>query len=75
MEQFVFDAARGGYHLRYFFNAGLNRETLICDEEGTEFYDEVSEEYIGQVDGYLPSDLMEMSDEEFWEILAENGIY
>ena len=51
MKHIDFDTTRGGYGLRYFFNAGLNRETLACDEEGTEFYDEESGEYIGQVDG------------------------
>lgn len=74
MKCFDFDATRGGYGLRYFFNAGLNRETLACDEEGTEFYDEDTGEYIGQVSGYIPSELEEMTDNEFWKILEDNYI-
>lgn len=69
------DAVRNGYAMRSFFNAGLNRETLVCDEEGTDIYDEETLEYIGSVSGIQPSELMDMDDAEFEKTLEENGIY
>ena len=69
-----FNATRGGYGLRYFFNAGLNRETCICDEEGTEFYDEDTGDYIGQVNNITPEEIEEMTEEEFQQLLEDNYI-
>ena len=74
MKHFEFAATRGGYGLRYFFNAGLNKQTGICDEEGTEFYDEENGEYIGQVNNITPSELVEMGEGEFQQVLEDNYI-
>lgn len=30
---------RDGYGFRYYFNAGINEETLACDEEGIEVFE------------------------------------
>ena len=68
-------AFRGGYGMRAFFNAGLNRETLMCDEEGTDFYDEDTLEYIGSVSGYTPMEIEEMTEEEFCKLLEDYNIY
>ena len=60
---------RGGYGLRYFFNAGINKATLACDEEGTEFYDENTLEYVGTAYGVTPTEIMDMSEYDFEELL------
>lgn len=68
-----FDATRGGYGLRYFFNAGLDKETCQCDTEGTNFYDEDDpEHYIGSVYGKTPSEIEEMTEGEFQQLLEDN---
>lgn len=74
MSKITFDTTRGGYGLRYFFNAGLDKRTGICDEEGTEFYDEDTGEYIGQASGVSPDEIEEMTEEEFQDLLADNYI-
>lgn len=68
------NAFRGGYGLRTYFNAGLNRETLILDEEGTDFYDADTLEYIGSVSWVSPAEIEEMTEEEFYKLLEENNI-
>ena len=74
MKCFDFETTRGGYGLRYFFNAGLNRETGVCDEEGTEFYDDETGEYVGQVENLTPSEIEEMGESEFQQLLEDNYI-
>lgn len=57
---------------RYFFNAGIDRITGICDAEGTDIlYDGY---YVGCIYFKHPSELAEMEDEELEEVFAENGI-
>lgn len=58
--------------LRYFFNAGYDRETNECDLEGTDVFDDGH--YIGSVKWYTPTDLNGMGTEEIYEIFVENGI-
>jgi len=61
-----FDATRGGYLLRSYSNAY---------GEGTDFYDaDEPNHYIGRVNGYSPSEIEEMSEDEFQEILEDNYI-
>ena len=72
MKHIDFDVTRGGYGLRYFFNAGLNRQTGICDEEGTEFYDEETGNYIGQVPNITPEEIEEMDEGDFSRLLDDN---
>ena len=79
MSKNIVDYSRGGYGFRYYFNAGLNRETCVCDEEGIEVYDE---DFSG---GYhliatIPTsntieDIKDMTDAEFDNFLAENGVF
>lgn len=62
---------------RYFFNAGLDKGTGICDGEGSDIYerdDSGSLHYIGSLYGYLPSEVSGMSDEELEEAMACSGI-
>lgn len=75
MKKSEFDGERGGYALRYYFNAGINKKTCVCDEEGTDIYDaNDTDHYIGCVSGYSPSELMAMSEDEFYAVLEENYI-
>ena len=62
---------------RYFFNAGLDKVTGICDGEGSDIFerdDSGSLHYIGSLYGYLPEDISGMSDEELEEAIATSGI-
>jgi hypothetical protein len=70
-----FDTTRGGYGLRYFFNAGYDKKTNQCDAEGTDFYDEDEpDHYIGSVYGKTPSEIEEMTESEFYQLLEDNYI-
>jgi hypothetical protein len=63
---------------KYFFNAGLDKVTGICDGEGSDIYeidDSGSPHYIGSLYGYLPGEVSEMSDGELEEVMAESGIF
>ena len=62
---------------RYFFNAGLDKTTGICDGEGSDVFerdDSGGLHYIGSLYGYLPEDISEMSDGELEEAMAASGI-
>ena len=62
---------------RYFFNAGLDKVTGICDGEGSDIFerdDSGSLHYIGSLYGYLPSEVTEMTDDELEEAMATSGI-
>lgn len=62
---------------RYFFNAGLDKVTGICDGEGSDVFerdDSGGLHYIGSLYGYLPEDISEMSDDELEEAMATSGI-
>lgn len=67
-----FDVTRGGYGIRDYFNAGLDKRTGICDEEGVEFYDEDSGQYIGNVVGVSSYEIEEMDELEFARLLDDN---
>lgn len=57
---------------RYFFNAGIDKVTGICDGEGSDILylePDGNERYIGSLYGYTPSDVVRLSDEEFKEAL------
>ena len=60
--------------MRYCPNAGTDKVTCKTDEEGTEFYDEDTGEYIGNVEGYTPEELIEMDEGEFQRVLEDNFI-
>jgi len=74
MKKVEFDTTRGGYGLRYFFNAGTDKVTGKTDEEGTDVYDEDTGEHIGQIDGYTPYELEDMGEGQFQKVLEENFI-
>lgn len=61
---------------RYFFNAGLDKETGICDGEGCDIMkldDEGNEEYVGSIYGVLPGDISGMDDTALENLLAAYG--
>lgn len=63
---------------RYFFNAGLDKVTGICDGEGSDVYeldDNGGPHYIGSLYGYLPTEVAEMTDDKLGEVMAESGIF
>lgn len=69
---------RGKYMFRYFFNAGLDKETLDCDLEGISVFEEHNGDYHFLAD--IPtsktiSDIEDMTDDEINEFLTENGIF
>lgn len=71
-------AIRDGLVFRYFFDAGLNKETMVVDGEGSDVYeldDYGGEHWIGNIYGYTPSEILDFTDSEFDELLAERGIF
>ncbi len=71
------DLIRDGYGFRYFFNAGLDKRTGQCDQEGSDVFEKDKNggwHYIGTINNSLPEDIEEMSDCEFHYCLEENFI-
>ena len=70
---------RDGYGFRHYFNAGLNKETLVCDEEGIEAFEkDANGDFHFLMDipcGYSVDNIKDMTDDEFNEFLTENGIF
>ena len=54
----------------YFFNAGLDRKTMLCDAEGSDVYEKGI--YIGSIYGITPTEISEMEDDEVERLLDEN---
>lgn len=68
---------RDRLEFRYFFNAGLDKVTGICDGEGCDIFEHKDPGglcYVGSLYGYLPSDVSEMTDSELEEVMAAAGI-
>lgn len=63
---------RSKLEFKYFFNAGYDRTTGLCDAEGTDVFEDGH--YVGSINYKLPSELSEMDDSELEEIFVENGI-
>lgn len=63
---------------KYFFNAGLDKDTGICDGEGSDVYerdDSGGLHYIGSLYGYLPEEISGMTDAELDEAMVTSGIF
>lgn len=58
---------------RYFFNAGLDKTTGMCDIEGTDVYEDGH--YVGSIYWKLPNEIEEMEDDELEELFDENNIF
>ena len=68
---------RNRLEFRYFFNAGLDKTTGICDGEGSDIFERDESgvlHYIGSLYDYLPEEISEMSDDELEEAIATSGI-
>ena len=69
---------RENLEFRYYFNAGLNKETGICDEEGSDVFEidsNGSSHYIGSIPFVFPSEISEMTDRELEEAFDLNMIF
>lgn len=69
---------RDRLEFKYFFNAGLDRTTGICDGEGSDVYerdDSGGLHYIGSLYGYLPEEISGMTDSELDEAMVSSGIF
>ena len=69
---------RDRFEFKYFFNAGLDKVTGICDGEGSDVYerdDSGGLHYIGSLYGYLPEEISEMADDELDEVMVTSGIF
>ena len=69
---------RDRLEFKYFFNAGLDKTTGICDGEGSDVYerdDFGGLHYIGSLYGYLPEEISEMTDAELDEAMVTSGIF
>jgi hypothetical protein len=79
MEKDFIQLQRNGLGFRYFFNAGINPDTCVCDEEGIEVFDQ---DFNGgwHLIATIPTsktinDIQEMTDDEFDDFIAQNGIF
>lgn len=71
------EVQRGNYIFRYFFNAGLDKETLDCDLEGVSVFEIFEDEthFLADIPtGKTLSDIRDMTDTELEEFLVENYI-
>ena len=69
---------RDKLEFKYFFNAGLDRTTGICDGEGSDIFerdDSGGLHYIGSLYGYLPEEISGMTDSELDEAMVTSGIF
>ena len=63
---------RDNLEVQYFFNAGIDKETGICDGEGSDIYVVLPggrRDYQGSLYGYHPLGIAGMDDDQFREAL------
>ena len=71
---------RNKFRFDYFFNAGIDYETGLCDAEGSDvWYNQGNRwvdrwKYIGSLYGYKPWEISEMTDEELEEAIRVSFI-
>ena len=63
---------RDNLEFRYFFNAGIDRVTCICDAEGTDVFQDGK--YIGSIYWKTPNEIASLDDDELDELFYENDI-
>ena len=68
------EITRGGYIFKDFFNAGLNKKTMVCDEEGVDVYDEDTNKYIDSISGVSTEEIEMMDEADFVALLEDNYI-
>ena len=69
---------RENFKFKYFFDTGYNKKTGECDVEGVDVYEidlNDSEHFIAEIPYVTPNDIEDMTDEEFEEFCAENGLF
>lgn len=65
------------FEFRYFFNAGLDRRTCICDGEGSDVFeidDNGGKHYIGSIYGTTPDEIEGMDEDEVESLFFDNAI-
>lgn len=68
------EITRGGYIFKDYFNAGLDKKTGICDEEGVDVFDEDTHKFIDSI-RWVSTDEIELMDEsDFVKLLEDNYI-
>lgn len=79
MEKDFIQLVKGGYGFRYFFNAGINPDTCVCDEEGIDVFAADAQANWHHIASIPTSktiqDLEDMTEDELDEFLTENGIF
>ena len=67
---------RDKFEFRYYFNAGINKATGMCDEEGSDVFDDnYVLHYIGSLPYIYPGDIADMTDEELEVAFDQNMIF
>jgi hypothetical protein len=69
---------RDRLEFRYFFNAGLDKVTGLCDVEGSDVYeidDNGERHYLGSINYVMPDEIAEMDDDELDEVFDQNMIF
>ena len=72
--EITYDYIRDGFAFSYTFDAGINRENLRFDVEGSDVYREKDGIYLGHVDDITPDEIRKMCDRKFEEFLKKNHI-
>lgn len=68
------EITRGGYIFKDYFNAGLDKKTGICDDEGVDIYDEDTNKYIDSISGVSTDEIELMDEQDFVKLLEDNYI-
>ena len=74
LKEYGIEFERDGYGFKFFFDADVDK---IRDIEGTDVYefDQNGEPHlIAEVEGTLPEEIKDMTDDEFNNFFIENGI-
>ena len=69
---------RSRLDFKYFFNAGLDKVTGLCDVEGSDVFeiDDAGERhYLGSINYVMPEEIQEMDDDELNEVFDQNMIF
>jgi hypothetical protein len=69
---------RDGYGFRYFFNAGFDKATGMCDAEGVEVYEidaKGEPRYTGVVFNKTIENVQDMNDNEFSRMIDKVSVY
>lgn len=52
------------FRFRYFFNAGLDKDTGLCDAEGCDIFLKDGDTYLGSLVGILPEEALNLTEDD-----------